>query len=194
MPPGPAYADPASEPGDPVPASDWMSAADWEAWCDATAVDDEPPAPDDELIGGVAAAMSLVKAHRTHLYQRLISTGLSHPQVSLIYLALATLGLPAGVCAATGALPAAFVLGAFVAGAAAVLWRAVVRREAAVRASWLRWAGMWGCRGGSATDPGADAARARPSAARRKMRRGAGGGEAEQTYTAGILARISADA
>ena len=25
-----------------------------------------PPAPDDELIGGVAAAMSLVKAHRTH--------------------------------------------------------------------------------------------------------------------------------
>src|SRR3954466_11754146 len=25
-----------------------------------------PPAPDDELIGGVAASMSLVKAHRTH--------------------------------------------------------------------------------------------------------------------------------
>jgi len=24
-----------------------MSAEDWEAWCDATAVDDEPPAPDD---------------------------------------------------------------------------------------------------------------------------------------------------
>ena len=48
MPPGPAHADPASEPGDPVPAPDWMTAADWEAWCDATAVDDEPPAPGDE--------------------------------------------------------------------------------------------------------------------------------------------------
>ncbi len=48
MPSGPAHADPASEPGDPVPASDWMSAAEWEAWCDATAVDDEPPAPGDE--------------------------------------------------------------------------------------------------------------------------------------------------
>ena len=48
MPPGPAHADPASEPGDPVPASDWMTAAEWEAWCDATAPDDEPPAPDDE--------------------------------------------------------------------------------------------------------------------------------------------------
>jgi hypothetical protein len=50
MPSGPAHADPASEPGDPVPAPDWMTAADWEAWCDATAVDDEPPAfGDDEL-------------------------------------------------------------------------------------------------------------------------------------------------
>ena len=48
MPPGPAHADPASEPGDPLPSPDWMTAADWEAWCDATAVDDEPPAPDDE--------------------------------------------------------------------------------------------------------------------------------------------------
>jgi Domain of unknown function (DUF222) len=48
MPPGPPHADPASEPGDPVPSPDWMTAADWEAWCDATAVDDEPPAPGDD--------------------------------------------------------------------------------------------------------------------------------------------------
>ena len=48
MPPGPAHADPAPEPGDPLPAPDWMSAAEWEAWCDATAPDDEPPALDDE--------------------------------------------------------------------------------------------------------------------------------------------------
>ncbi len=48
MPPGPAHADPAPEPGDPLPAPDWMSAAEWEAWCDATAPDDEPPALGDE--------------------------------------------------------------------------------------------------------------------------------------------------
>src|SRR3954451_18161801 len=48
MPSGPAHADPASEPGDPLPAPDWMSAAEWEAWCDATAPGDEPPAFDDE--------------------------------------------------------------------------------------------------------------------------------------------------
>ena len=41
---GPAHADPAAEPGDPLSSPDWMTAADWEAWCDATAEDDEPPA------------------------------------------------------------------------------------------------------------------------------------------------------
>jgi hypothetical protein len=57
VPGGPAHAgagrdaDPAWLPDDPVPAPDWMSAADWEAWCDATAeLGDEPPDPgwDDE--------------------------------------------------------------------------------------------------------------------------------------------------
>src|SRR5207302_580496 len=43
MPSGPAHADAASEPGDPLPAPDWMSAAEWEAWCDATAPGDTPP-------------------------------------------------------------------------------------------------------------------------------------------------------
>ncbi len=62
MPPGPAHADPASEPGDPVPTPDWMSEEDWETWCDATAVDDEPPGfgeedeEEPELAGGEFAA------------------------------------------------------------------------------------------------------------------------------------------
>jgi len=50
MPRGPAPAGsgrdagPAWLPDDPVPTPDWMTAADWEAWCDATVVlDDEPP-------------------------------------------------------------------------------------------------------------------------------------------------------
>jgi hypothetical protein len=48
MPPGPAHADPAPEPGDPVPASDWMTAEDWEAWCDVTVPDHEPPVLDED--------------------------------------------------------------------------------------------------------------------------------------------------
>src|SRR5579859_3703582 len=43
MPPEPAHADPADGPGDPAPPSDWMTAAEWEAWCDLAGADDEPP-------------------------------------------------------------------------------------------------------------------------------------------------------
>jgi uncharacterized protein DUF222 len=43
MPRDPAHADPASGPGDPVPTPDWLSAEEWEAWCEATADGDEPP-------------------------------------------------------------------------------------------------------------------------------------------------------
>src|SRR5690349_5507058 len=46
MPRGPAHADPASEPGDPVPAPDPMSAEEWEAWCDLTAGIEGGPPPD----------------------------------------------------------------------------------------------------------------------------------------------------
>jgi Domain of unknown function (DUF222) len=62
MPAGPAHADSGAEPGDPVPTPDWMSAEDWEAWCDATAADDEPPGlgedeeePELELAAGELA-------------------------------------------------------------------------------------------------------------------------------------------
>ena len=44
MPRGPAHAGAAPEPGDPVPTPDWMTAEDWEAWCDATFdLGEEPP-------------------------------------------------------------------------------------------------------------------------------------------------------
>jgi len=76
---------------------------------------------------------NVVRAHRSHLYQRLVATGLSHRQVTATYLALAALGLPAGVCAATGSAAAAVIFGGLVACAAGWLWRAVVRREAAQR-------------------------------------------------------------
>jgi len=44
MPRGPAHAGAAPESGDPVPTPDWMTAEDWEAWCDATFdLGEEPP-------------------------------------------------------------------------------------------------------------------------------------------------------
>src|SRR5689334_1057653 len=63
-------ADPAGLPDEPVPTPDWMSAEDWEAWCDATAeVDDEPPGSgwddgdeddsDPELAGGERVAWTV---------------------------------------------------------------------------------------------------------------------------------------
>ena len=78
----------------------------------------------------LAHGENVVRAHRTHLYQRLVETGLSHPRVSLVYVALAALGLPAGVCAASGLLLLAGALGAVPAGAALALWWTVVHREA----------------------------------------------------------------
>ena len=80
----------------------------------------------------LARGENVVRAHRSHLYQRLVATGLSHRQVTATYLALAALGVPAGVCAATGSAIAAVIFGGLVACAAGWLWRAVVRREGAV--------------------------------------------------------------
>ena len=39
---------------------------------------------------------NIFKAHRSHLYQRLVLTGLSHRAVTLLYVALAVLGAAAG--------------------------------------------------------------------------------------------------
>src|SRR5689334_7048791 len=39
-------AGPAGLPEEPVPAPDWMTAEEWEAWCDATAEVDDGPPPD----------------------------------------------------------------------------------------------------------------------------------------------------
>ena len=68
------------------------------------------------------------KAHRSHLYQRAVQTGLAHREVLLVYIAWLVVAAAAAVVAPLGA--AALVLG----WAAAVLglllvWRWVVRRE-----------------------------------------------------------------
>jgi len=52
MPRGPAHAgagrdaNPAGLPDEPVPTPDWMTAEDWEAWCDLTAGAEDGPPPD----------------------------------------------------------------------------------------------------------------------------------------------------
>ena len=49
-------ADPAREPGEPVPTPDPMTEEDWQAWCDAAADDrDEPPDGDEVEDPGSAA-------------------------------------------------------------------------------------------------------------------------------------------
>ena len=41
-------ADPAGLPDEPVPTPDWMTEADWLAWCESSALDDEPSDPEEE--------------------------------------------------------------------------------------------------------------------------------------------------
>lgn len=72
---------------------------------------------------------NILNAHRSHLYQRLTATGLSHAKVSLLYALLAFTGLVSAVAVAAGQ-PRAFVLSAIVVScSAAALWWYVVLRE-----------------------------------------------------------------
>jgi Fuc2NAc and GlcNAc transferase len=73
---------------------------------------------------------NVLQAHRSHLYQRLTSTGLSHGRVTRLYVALAALGMPSGVCVATGRWTPALALGAVVPLAALSLWSITARLEA----------------------------------------------------------------
>lgn len=70
-------------------------------------------------------------AHRSHLYQRLVITGLSHGQVSGLYIGLAMLGLVWAVCLVRGWQPAALIGAVVVAVAALILWAWTCQRERA---------------------------------------------------------------
>lgn len=74
---------------------------------------------------------NILKAHRSHLYQRLVITGVSHGRVTLVYGVLATVGAAlawrvAGGAPYTGVTALGFVFIAF-----AGLWGWTVRRESA---------------------------------------------------------------
>ena len=74
---------------------------------------------------------NLLVAHRSHLYQRLVLTGVSHQTATLLYAALATVGVIVGYTVAHEA-HVASVAGAVLIGVlAAALWIGVVRRERA---------------------------------------------------------------
>jgi len=77
---------------------------------------------------------NVLGAHRSHLYQRLVLTGVSHRTVALLYGALATVGVAVGNAVAREAAIAsragALLIGALAAG----LWLAVIWRERAVSA------------------------------------------------------------
>ena len=80
---------------------------------------------------------NLLSAHRSHLYQRLVLTGVSHRAVALLYGALATVGVAVGI-AVVREVRVASIAGALLIGAlAAGLWL-VVSSRASARSGCLR--------------------------------------------------------
>jgi len=81
------------------------------------------------LLRRLRGGENIFSAHRSHLYQRLIVSGLPHWRVSLLYSGLAAIGA-GGAIAHAVALPGAARLSATVVAIAAFgLWRYVVARE-----------------------------------------------------------------
>jgi Fuc2NAc and GlcNAc transferase len=81
------------------------------------------------LLRRVRRGENILQAHRSHLYQRLIVSGLSHGFVALLYTVLASLGAVGAISDAAGK-PGALMLSiAAVAIAAFSLWRYVVACE-----------------------------------------------------------------
>jgi glycosyltransferase WbpL len=82
------------------------------------------------LVRRASRGENLMEAHRSHLYQRLTRTGLSHAQVTSAYVALAAAGLPVAWLLAADRRAAAALGLAAIAGLAAALWWVAQRREA----------------------------------------------------------------
>jgi UDP-N-acetylmuramyl pentapeptide phosphotransferase/UDP-N-acetylglucosamine-1-phosphate transferase len=78
---------------------------------------------------------NLFEAHRSHLYQRLTTTGLGHAPVASAYVGLAVVGALAANCTRGSHWTGAIAWCALTAALAATLWRwVVVRERAAARA------------------------------------------------------------
>ncbi|CAN5826674.1 glycosyltransferase family 4 protein [soil metagenome] len=73
---------------------------------------------------------NVLLAHRSHLYQRLTATGLTHWRVSLLYSALSAIGGTAAIALAAGRSVVATIFAIAVVASALGLWQYVVAREA----------------------------------------------------------------
>ena len=74
---------------------------------------------------------NILSAHRSHIYQRLVLTGCSHRDVTLVYAGLALLGVVAAILVETQQpIAPLFSIVTIVIGAGA-LWRSLTSREAA---------------------------------------------------------------
>jgi len=78
---------------------------------------------------------NLLSAHRGHLYQRLVLTGVSHRTVTLLYGALAAIGLAVGYVVGRGAANPSIAGALLLALLAGALWRVVVLQERASAAA-----------------------------------------------------------
>jgi UDP-N-acetylmuramyl pentapeptide phosphotransferase/UDP-N-acetylglucosamine-1-phosphate transferase len=85
------------------------------------------------LIRRASRGENVVRAHRSHLYQRLVQTGRSHRQVSLLYAGLSLLGVIGAISLVSARRDLLLGAGLLIVIAAAFLWRMVVVREATMR-------------------------------------------------------------
>jgi Fuc2NAc and GlcNAc transferase len=72
---------------------------------------------------------AVFRAHRSHLYQRLVITGMSHAGVSLLYFVLASVGVGCAIAIAAGVTQAPKIAVTTIAISAVGLWLFVLQRE-----------------------------------------------------------------
>jgi UDP-N-acetylmuramyl pentapeptide phosphotransferase/UDP-N-acetylglucosamine-1-phosphate transferase len=71
----------------------------------------------------------LLSAHRSHLYQRLVLTGVSHRTMTLVYAGLAAIGVGVGHAVLNGFESLSMAGALLIGGLAVALWLTTVRRE-----------------------------------------------------------------
>ncbi|WP_414660856.1 MraY family glycosyltransferase [Horticoccus sp. 23ND18S-11] len=91
----------------------------WPFWADGTFT----------ILRRMKHGENILQAHRSHLYQRLVITGVSHARVTLVYGGLAAVGAALAWFVAGGAANAGVAALGFVVVAFVALWRWTVRRE-----------------------------------------------------------------
>lgn len=88
------------------------------------------------LLRRLVRRQNVFRAHRTHVYQRLVIAGSTHRQITIVYLAMALLGIPAALgIAQQRSVLASFGLAAIALAAGAVYVWTVWCERTTVRSS-----------------------------------------------------------